>query len=190
MIAIRLSPTLGVAREHSMLLALLFICQASSAQEPIVDTTPTLEQITVDQELLPMEELTVTAPRSLSSMRAMILDAEEDVLTVFNSLNQDSDYDIRCRRETPIGSNISVRVCTPRFVDREVAKAEQDFLAGLGYFDPTGIIRTYEAVLLEKMIKLVTENPELYQAMLKYYQLKTGYDEERTERSEDGFFSR
>ncbi len=83
-----------------------------------------------------------------------------------------------------------MRVCTPRFVDREVARAEQDFLAGLGYSDPTGIIRTYEAVLLEKMIKLVTENPELYQAMLEYYQLKTGYDQARTERSEDGFFSR
>lgn len=173
-----------------MLLASLLICQAISAQEPIADTTRALEEISVERERLPMEELTVVAPQSLSSMRLQIRDAEEEALAVFNSLNDDSDYDIRCRREAPIGSNIPVRVCTPRYVDKELARAEQAFLAGLGYFDPIAPIRAYDATLREKMATLVAENPELYQAMLRYYQLKTDYDDERAERFKDGFFSR
>ncbi len=181
---------LNIARKPVVLLASLLICQASPAQEPGADVSDALAEITVEQEPLPMEELTVVAPQSLSSMRSEIVDAENDVLALFNSLNDDNDYDIRCRKEVPLGSHISARTCTPRFADRETARAAQDFMFGLGYFDPTAQIRSYEVILREKMATLVAENPELYQAMLKYYQLKTGYDAERAERFKDGFFSR
>lgn len=173
-----------------MLLASLLICQAISAQEPIADTTRILEEISVEREPLPMEELTVVAPQTLSFMRIQIGEAEAEVLGLFNALNDDRDYDIRCRREAPIGSHIRVRTCSTRISDAAVARAEQDFLAGLGYFDPFALLRTYDANLREKMTTMVAENPDLYQAMLKYYQLKTNYDEERAERFKDGFFSR
>jgi len=181
-------PFLKLSCDLLAIFAAVLVCQASIAQEP--PSAPASPNGTSEQNSAAMEELTVVAPQSLSTMRDELIRAEEDVLAVFNSLNDDDDYDITCRRERPIGSNIPVRVCKAAFVDREQAKAAQDYLGGRGYVDPIGQLRYHEEILRQKMSELMEESPDLFQALMAYYELKTGYDAERDDRFEDSFIAR
>jgi len=183
--------------------AALLLCQFTLAQDSTdsgaetgaeTGTETGVEQLgvlTVTPDPLPMEELTVTAPRTLRMMRNELVTAEDDVLAAFNSVNNDNEYDIVCRRETPINSLIPVRVCRARFVDTVNARATQEALQGSSiYVNPLAELRYHDNILRQKMSELLEDNPRLHEAMLRYYNLKTDYDSERTERFEDGFFSR
>ncbi|MFL2546997.1 MAG: hypothetical protein ACJ0SL_06505 [Candidatus Rariloculaceae bacterium] len=172
-------------------MAAFFFCQEGSAQDAAGPPEPERSEASTAGQLgEPIEELTVTAPASLQSMRARLVRAEEDVLAIFNSLNDEDDYDIHCERETPLDSNIPVRVCRANFVNRLEARAAQDMMAGRGYFDPGGDLRYHERILRQKMSAFMEEDPDLYQALRAYYELKTSYDEERAERFEDSFTAR
>ncbi len=155
--------------------------QTAIAQEAEAET---------DAEVLePLEEIIVVAPRSLSSMRVEIRRVEENVLALFNAMNDDHDYDIRCRQEAPLGSHIPVRICNPRFVDRLIGRETQLYLRTGVYTEPVGEIRQHQEVLNEMMRTMVEENPQLRDEMQLFYDLKTQYDAERKERLEDKFFA-
>lgn len=183
-------PFLEISYERITIFVAVFLCQAGFAQESTVPAPGSLEEATVERDSQPMEELTVIAPESLQNMREKLVRAEDDVLAVFNSLNDDDDYDIYCVRERPLGSNIPVRVCRAKFVDKEQAQAAQDYLGGLGYVDPIGQLRYHDGILRQKMATLMEESPDLFQALMTYYELKTGYDTQREERFEDSFIAR
>ncbi|MFP6828857.1 MAG: hypothetical protein VCC36_07445 [Gammaproteobacteria bacterium] len=172
------------------LLVSLSVFQTGFSQEPAATEPETLTEVTIDQRPLPMEELTVVAPQSLQSMRDGLVRAEDDVLAVFNDLNDDNDFDIYCVKETPTLSYIPIRVCRARFVDRLTAQAASDFLGGSAYDDPRGQLSYYGSLLRQKMSELVDESPDLYQALLAYYELKIDYDDERGERFDGKFLSR
>ena len=137
-----------------------------------------------------LEEIIVTAPRTLRSMRAEIDAVQDRAFALFNELNVDNDYDIVCRRETPTGSHIPVRVCRPRYVDRLEAEAAQDFLAGDAYFDPGGDILYHEDILRQKIARMAEEDPDFQHALAEFYRVKTAYEEERRERFQDSWFVR
>jgi hypothetical protein len=155
--------------------------QAAIAQEAEAESN--------EEALGPLEEIIVVAPRSLSSMRGEIRRAEENVLALFNAMNDDHDYDIRCRQEAPLGSHIPVRICNPRFVDRLIGRETQLFLRTGVYAEPVGEIRQHQEILNEMMRTMADENSELRDEMLLFYQLKTRYDAERKERLEGKFFA-
>ena len=143
-----------------------------------------------DPDYADLEEIIVTAPRTLRSMRAEIEEVQNRAFALFNELNVDNDYDIVCRRETPTGSHIPVRVCRPRYVDRLEAEATQDFLAGDAYFDPGGDIMYHDNILRQKIGRMAEENPDFYHALAEFYRVKTAYEEERRERFRDSWFVR
>ncbi len=137
-----------------------------------------------------LEEVIVTAPRTLRSMRAEIDAVQDRAFALFNELNVDNDYDIVCRRETPTGSHIPQRACRPRYMDRLEAEATQDFLAGNAYFDPGADILYHEDILRQKIARLIEENPDFYHALADFYRVRTAYEEERQERFRDSWFAR
>ena len=137
-----------------------------------------------------LEEIVVTAPRTLRSMRAEIDRVQDRALALFNELNVDNDYDIVCRRETPTGSHIPRQVCRPRYMIRLEADATQDFLAGDGYFDPGGDIMYHDDILRQKIARMVEENPDFHHMLAEFYRVKTAYEEERRERFQDSWFVR
>ncbi len=140
------------------------------------------------EESRPLEEVVTIAPRTLRLMRVDIRKAEENVIDLFNAINTDEDYELRCQREAPLGSHIPVRSCTTRIVDRLTARASQDFMM-TGFYDyPAAEIRYHEQMLRETMSELISEDPVLHRALTEYYLLKTEYDAERAERHEDKFF--
>jgi hypothetical protein len=173
-----------VASRACVILASLCTLQVSYGQEPAVQEVDELQAIVVEQERL--EEVVVVAPRSLNSIRAEILKVENNAIDLFNEINNDDDYDISCRRETPTLSYIPQRVCRPRFRDRIEARAAQDFLRGNGDLSVGAEIRQHQQILEERMRTLIEENPQLYEAMYEYYLIQTQYEAERQKRP---FFS-
>ena len=173
--------------------------QESRAQEPHVQELhaqelppqePQAAGAVEDDRYDDLEEVVVTAPRTLSAMRAEIDSVQNRAFALFNELNVDNDYDIVCRRETPTGSHIPVRVCRPRYVDRLEAEATQDFLAGDGFFDPGGDIMYHEDILKQKLALMAREHPEFHSALEEYYRLQSAYEDERRERFRDSWFVR
>ena len=165
--------------------------QETHAQEPPSQDPQTQAAGSVEDDRYDdLEEVVVTAPRTLSAMRAEIDAVQNRAFALFNELNVDNDYDIVCRRETPTGSHIPVRVCRPRYVDRLEAEATQDFLAGDGFFDPGGDIMYHEDILKQKLALMALEHPEFHAALEEYYRLQTAYEDERGERFRDSWFVR
>ncbi len=181
-------------RAMSPLIALLVslsVTQTGFSQEPAATEPEALTEVTIDQELLPMEELTVVAPQSLQAMRNGLVRAEDDVLSVFNDLNDDNDFDIHCQKERPTSSYIAVRTCRARFVDRLTAQASADWMGGFPYVDPRGELSYQGSLLRQKFSEVLEENPALHDALVRYYNLKTTYDVETDQRfSDDSFLSR
>ncbi len=165
----------------AVVLCPVLLQQAAIAQEAEADTNAEKSE--------PLEEIIVVAPRTLRSMRVEIRRAEDNVLSLFNAMNDDNDYDIRCRQETPLGTNIPARICNPRFVDRLIGRETQLFLRTGVYAEPVGEIRQHQEILNEMMRTMAEENSELRDEMLLFYQLKTRYDAEREERLEGKFFA-
>ncbi|MDH3552841.1 MAG: hypothetical protein OER22_09530 [Gammaproteobacteria bacterium] len=53
-----------------------------------------------------IDEITVVGARQLGAMRAKVELAEDQVFALFNDLNDDDGYDIICKKETRIGSQL------------------------------------------------------------------------------------
>lgn len=139
-------------------------------------------QSTVDASEDELEEIIVVAPRTLTSMRAEIVRAEQQAVSLYNTLNENDDYDIRCVDETPLGSHIPERVCRPEYVIRMEARAAQDFIDfGIG-MAPVEDEARHEQIMMENLTELSSTNPELLDALQKYYDAKTTYDLAREER--------
>ena len=56
-------------------------------------------------------EVIVIADLRLAEVRQFIEEVEEELYSAFNEYNDDDDFDVRCRKETPTGSNIPRRLC-------------------------------------------------------------------------------
>lgn len=133
----------------------------------------------------PVEEVIVTAPRSLRSLRAAIEDAEDIAFSMFNELNTDDDYDIVCYREEPTGSRISYRNCRARFVDRLLREStEVSFSLGVSQPLPLQEIQRHMQVLSEKIEALAREHPGFLEATIEVQVRKVQYAEQSSAQSE------
>ena len=153
------------------LLILVMLLPYAAAQEA--------ENGEVDETI---DEITVMGARSLAMMRAEVIKAEDAIYEVFNELNDDDGYDIICKKETRIGSQIPERVCLARMYRDEVAMATVD---QEGPALPVGNMTRasqQQAILIDKMRVLAAEHPELLDALKKRYALDQRYKEERDKR--------
>ena len=101
----------------SLLLGLL----ALSAQEP--------ESVLPGGQDDVVDEVTVYADDSLPNLRARLRSVDEAFFKRYNELNSNDDYDMICKLETRIGSQIPRRVCMSRLHRRMVSESASD-LAG------------------------------------------------------------
>ena len=56
-------------------------------------------------------EIVVIGQKSLAEIRRDVFEAEEDFYALFNKLNDEKDYDVRCFYEKPTGTRIKNHVC-------------------------------------------------------------------------------
>ena len=61
-------------------------------------------------------EDTLVAKKSLSELRSDYFEKEEAFYKLFNQLNEDRDYDVRCYYERRTGTRIKNHVCRAKFV--------------------------------------------------------------------------
>src|SRR6056300_1979897 len=62
-----------------------------------------------DGEVIQIADLT------RAEVTGYIREAEDQMYAIYDEHNIDDSFDIACRKEKPTGSNISVRICEPRF---------------------------------------------------------------------------
>ena len=105
----RANPAITSRAAGLLLLALTLICTASIAQE---------------DEVIRIEDL------SRHELNTYIIEAEDQLYALFNTLNSTDRFDIVCRKEVRTGSNIPVRVCPPKFLDDNSGANVSDFMFG------------------------------------------------------------
>ncbi len=152
------------------------------------------------QDSEPLEEITVRAERPLGVLRAEVREAEETLFDMFNEFIAERDFKINCERHKATGSQVGVRVCEPRYVGRLEADATQRgfLMAGSGdgnldlvslqlSGDATMEITREDKELLDKMLVVVQENPEVMSALADFLRKKRALDAEmeRRWRSDD-----
>jgi hypothetical protein len=156
-----------------------------------------------------VEEITVEGRKTLSQYRLEIEQARDEVFRIYNEANRGTDNDITCRAERPTGSRMRQQVCRSEAESRAQAAAAESFLKGLlrsagnwneaiGFVAPPpdtqvvadidtgtaqGAGQTGEADALaafeQEWNRLLSENRQLFRAVVKYSELQAEYDRAR-----------
>jgi len=148
-----------------------------------------------------IEEMTVVGQRPLRELRVEVQLARERVYDLFNALNANDEFDIRCRSVPRTGTRIPQRVCRPQFADAATADAGAGFLRTLFYecgaVAPLGnedcvmraaAPRAQEALvevpakdrlLAAEVQRLARENPDFRRAITEYQGIERQYEEAR-----------
>ena len=128
-----------------------------------------------------IDEITVSATQTPTAIRRQLIAVENGIYAMFNALNDDDRYDIVCRKETRIGSQIPQRVCLTRIYREALAQATEDEDAAVGgvganVFRGPGIDASrHNEILRQKMAHIANENPELMVALRKRLELERSY---------------
>ena len=129
-----------------------------------------------------VDDIVVVGQKSLSGLRRDVYQAEEDFYAVFNRLNDERDYTVRCFYEKATGTNIKNHVCRARFVAKayssHAARNRNDLsrVANQGS-NPALVEKT--AKFQEKMETLIAANPELQEALIRYNTLRSEFVAQR-----------
>ena len=116
-----------------------------------------------DEEAI--DNIVVSGEKSLSTLRRDFVKAEGDFYSLYSKLNDDNEFDVRCRHETPTGQRTRVQVCKPVFFAKARNREDKN-----RRIDPKTdkVLADKLVILQEKMETLVAANPDLQAAMLRY----------------------
>jgi len=152
----------------------------------------------------PIEEIRVTGTKTLLTVRTQIERAKLFSYKLFNELNSDDKFDIKCRTTRRTSSYIPVRNCEPQFhykerqenaaaamvhyrdmfVDGEVNHSAIDL--GNSVLDSeieiVGRIQDDYEAMNEDMLRVALENPEYLKMLENIAELKADYAQMREDR--------
>ena len=117
------------------------------------------------------EDNVVVDQRSQSDLRKDAYKAEEDFYSVYNKLNDEKEYDVRCFYEKPTGTNIKNHVCRARFVTNAYdkhARRNRNNLSRVANQDAIPVPEEKTARYQEIMETLIAADPELQAALVRY----------------------
>ena len=137
--------------------------------------------VTNDQTI---DNIVVVGQKSLSDLRRDVFRAEEDFYSVYNSLNEDKDYDVRCFYENPTGTHQKNHVCRARFVTKAYSKhasRNRNDLSRVANQGANPDFAEKTAKYQEKLETLVAANPKLQDALIRYNTARADFFEEREE---------
>jgi hypothetical protein len=133
-----------------------------------------------------IDNIVVVGEKSLAELRREVVRAEEDFYSVFNKLNDEKDYNVRCFYESPTGTHLKNHVCRARFVTKAYSQHASrsgnkiSRMANQGG-NPAFIEKT--AKYEQKMQTLIAANPELLAALIEYDSARTRFVAERGDSS-------
>ena len=138
-----------------------------------------------DEAAEAIDEITVMGARDLGALRAEMVRAEDEVYELYNALNDNDDYDIICRKEARVGSQIKFRVCLSRFMRDAISEAAEEDEGFVSLTQPRVIEERHDRMLRENMRAVADNNPELVAALRKRHALKQRLAEERNRKFGD-----
>jgi len=129
-----------------------------------------------------IDNIVVTGQKSLGDLRRDVFQAEEEFYEVFNSLNDEKDYTVRCFYERATGTNIKNHVCRARFVTKAYsahAGRNGNDLSRVANQSTNPAFVEKTAKYQEKMETLIAANPELQEALIRYNTVRAQFVEQR-----------
>lgn len=167
------SPMKPTRKILALFIAVLTLPMAAQAGETSTGTT--LSSPTIDN-------VVVIGQKSLAELRRDVYQAEEDYYEVFNSLNDEKDYNVRCFYEKASGTNIKNHVCRARFVTKAYsshAARNGNDLSRVANQSANPEFARKTAKYQEKMETLIAEDEELRNALIHYNTLRSEFVAQR-----------
>ena len=124
-----------------------------------------LPMAAVAQDEEAIDDIVVTGQKSKGALRRDLIDAQDDFYSLYNKLNDDNEYDVRCSYEMPTGQRTKHYICRPVFFSK--ARNRENLNRRVSP-DNDPVIKEKLVKLQEKMEILVADNPELQMAMARY----------------------
>ncbi len=118
-----------------------------------------------------IDDIVVVGQKSLSQLRKDVFEAEEDFYSVFNKLNDEKDYDVRCFYETATGTHIKNHVCRARFITKAFerhARRNRNNQSSVANQSADPVLAKKTVKYHEKVETLIIANPELQAAFARY----------------------
>lgn len=129
----------------------------------------------VESASRPIEEIYVVGERTFFALRMEIESAENEVYGLFNELNSNDEFDIKCVKELFVGSHFKKRVCMASYLRKEQARNTQYSLLGIDMMltldGVRGNVHQKTLALEAEMLSLVQENPTFFEAIRKLTEL-------------------
>jgi len=107
------------------------------------------------------ENIAVASHKSPDELRRDLWQAEREFYALYNDLNDDNRYDVRCTKEAPTGSVIKLQTCRPKFLDKALREGRISNPENLG--SNTQVVNKMET-FRKNLEALVATNPELRSA--------------------------
>ena len=155
------------------------------AASGVCDETADLEAAEAEPE--PIEEVIVYGEMNLVQLRFEVYRAEETFFDVFNSLNTISDFEVDCDFKVSLQTRRRTHECTPRYYRRlEAANARSTMLDGgfsvsLSDHDTVKQVERKKEQMVDEMLKILIENPELQTAFNDLTKARSAYENRRQE---------
>jgi hypothetical protein len=133
-----------------------------------------------------IDDIVVVGQKSMATLRREVFEAEEDFYSLFNDLNDDRDYDVKCFYEKATGTNIKNHVCRARFVSKAFsahAARNRNDITRVANQDANPAMAEKTAKFQEKMETLIAANPDLQAALVRYNTARAVFLAEREERA-------
>lgn len=113
----------------------------------------------------------VVANKSLSELRSDYFDKEEAFYKLFNQLNEDRDYDVRCYYERRTGTRIKNHVCRAKFISdafsAHAARSGGNRMNNAATQDADPEFVRKSEIFEEKLTAAVQSSPELQLALVE-----------------------
>ena len=133
-----------------------------------------------------IEEVIVYGEKSLLKLKREVIEAEDNAFAVFNSLNKEHQYDIRCYMKAETSSHIKHRICFPNYVHDLEEEAASILNSSRRWTRLAEVVEEVPMVNMTKMKQkeknlrgimdaLTLEHPELANALKVYSETKGLY---------------
>ena len=129
-----------------------------------------------------IDNIVVVGQKSLAELRREVVKAEEDFYSVFNKLNDEKDYNVRCFYESPTGTHLKNHVCRARFVTKaysQHASRSGNKISRVANQDGNPAFIEKTAKYEQKMQTLIAANPDLQAALVEYSTARSRFAAER-----------
>jgi len=133
-----------------------------------------------------IDNIVVVGQKSLSELRRDVFEAEEEFYSVYNNLNDDKDYDVRCFYEKPTGTHIKNHVCRARFVTKAFerhARRNRNNLSSVANQSADPAFAENTAKYQAKLETLIAADPQLQAALVRYNTLRAEFVAEREQKA-------